>query len=468
MKKYFKKIGALLIAVMMLVAMAVPVSAATATINITNADEAELHMVQVIAEDPTSATGWKFVNGATEFKNVLGVTDDQAAIAKLIKLASPNATLPSAYSGVTAATNEQLQTALNAMTIEGTFMSTIEDAAGMYAIRAEETGYVYQDMAVYVDFEGATTPNPLNAKKSPIYINKEITNTEAQDQAVAIGDVVTYTITSSFPYIRTYSDKAYYKITDKITGAAYDTDSFEITLGGVKITDVTPVFTEDGTSFTIDLTRYITADNANANKQVIVTYKAKVTDTSVNNTVSHDGDNVKGEDETDVYTGTITLTKYAENTVNGETVKSYLSGAEFTVTKAGSSDALTFTQDVDDYGIAIPGKYTYDPTSTNTIVVTDGDGLLEVKGLDEGNYHFTEVKAPDGYSINENGADATLTLVKDDGTVNFVDETDLKDTKLSALPSTGSVGTYLFTIIGVGVMAVMVSLFTIKRRRDAK
>ncbi len=473
MKKFMKKISALLITAMVLVAMVIPASAATITIE--NADDATLKMVQVIAVDPTSETGWKFVNGEDAFIEALGAKDAdgngdaQLAIAMLIKMASPSAVLPSRFSTIEAATEAQLQTALSKMEITGTFSYTVDDA-GMYAIRATEEGYTYQDMAVYVDFEGATTPETLTAKKSTTDINKEITNEEAKDQAVAIGDTITYTVTSNFPYIKPNTLSKYYEIKDTLTGATYDKDSFVITIGGNKLSEeeIAKVLTFDSedNSFTVSLSEYIKDDNKNASKPVVITYSATVTATDIKNTVAHNGNGVTGSDDVNVYTGTITLTKYGES-------QDTLKGAGFNVTKDGGKDVLTFVQDVDDDGKVIGGKYTYDPAGTITEVVTAADGTLEVKGLDEGGYHFAEITAPDGYSINEEGADATLANVDENdneiaATAIFTDDTNLKDTKLSALPSTGSVGTYLFTIIGVGVMAVMVSLFTIKRRRDAR
>ena len=43
-----------------------------------------------------------------------------------------------------------------------------------------------------------------------------------------------------------------------------------------------------------------------------------------------------------------------------------------------------------------------------------------------------------------------------------------KNTKISELPSTGGMGTYLFTIIGVVVMAVAAGAFFISRRRGSE
>lgn len=121
------------------------------------------------------------------------------------------------------------------------------------------------------------------------------------------------------------------------------------------------------------------------------------------------------------------------------------------------------------------GVYTYNPNSTRddaTTVVTDTNGEVKVEGLDKGTYHFTETKAPNGYSINEAGKNIELGLGTgvEKASENFEATGDLtlKDSRLSSLPSTGGMGTYLFTIIGVVVMAGAAGAFFISRRKGSE
>ncbi|MDO5100432.1 MAG: SpaA isopeptide-forming pilin-related protein [Eubacteriales bacterium] len=51
-----------------------------------------------------------------------------------------------------------------------------------------------------------------------------------------------------------------------------------------------------------------------------------------------------------------------------------------------------------------------------------------------------------------------------DGVVQF---DDIKNTKIPQLPSTGGMGTYLFTIVGVAIIAIATGLFFVKRRSRA-
>ena len=106
-----------------------------------------------------------------------------------------------------------------------------------------------------------------------------------------------------------------------------------------------------------------------------------------------------------------------------------------------------------------------------TEVVTDANGKVKVQGLDVGTYIFTEVTAPQGYSVNTTDVSATLEVAEDDNGIAsgvLTQTTSMNDTKLGSLPSTGGMGTYLFTIIGVVVMAGAAGAFFMSRRRGSE
>lgn len=164
------------------------------------------------------------------------------------------------------------------------------------------------------------------------------------------------------------------------------------------------------------------------------------------------------------------------NTDNGP-----LAGAEFTLTRTDKtkSDGT---------------KYTYTEESGS-------DGELNFKGLDAGFYELQETKAPKGYNLNstvypvvitadynedgtladysiningEAGRTFTYTATYEDtvvhniksNTIIGVDTFEIKNTPISELPSTGGMGTYIFTVVGVVLMACAAGAFMVSRRKS--
>ena len=138
-----------------------------------------------------------------------------------------------------------------------------------------------------------------------------------------------------------------------------------------------------------------------------------------------------------------------------------LANAEFVLYKDGEEVPLTFTKQEN-------GKYKYAPDAEDATatLVTDENGMIDVEGLDVGSYHFEETKAPEGYSINTDGKTLTLTVNGDVATAKLYNEGQLNDTKLSALPSTGGIGTTIFTIAGCVIMIAAAGLFFASRKKS--
>ena len=457
MKNLFKKIGALLVAAIMVLAMASTAFAdgPTATITVNNADKATLTYAQVIRADQTTRTGWAFVNDDVKnaYIEAYGVADDdaQAAIEALI-----------ANTDAEKLGKAQALAAGKVSFVKMSNPQTVSEA-GVYLVKATEVGYTYNIMSAYVGFgEAPNLTNAIvNAKKTPIQVNKKVLDT---DNVTKTGDILTYTVSTNVPYINpTDTDKSFYAY-DELTGAEYvNTDKATITLNGEDVTASYPISFVNN-KFSVDLSTMINDANSHAGEPVVITYQVKVTsenDTITNKaTAGHKDGDQYGSKESKTYEGNITLTKYGENNVT-------LANAGFEVRKDGAADALTFVKLSD-------GVYKYVPADTEgamTEVVTDANGKVKVQGLDIGTYKFKEVTAPQGYSVNTTDVSATLEVAeKDNGTASGVltQTTSMNDTKLGSLPSTGGMGTYLFTIIGVVVMAGAAGAFFMSRRRGSE
>ena len=474
-----KRILSVIMAMVMVLAMSVPTFAAgeNATITLKSFDKAnKVEYMQIIQKDETKTSGWAFTNGAGKcFTEAFGLTDSEDAqqqvIWGLIKYNDNSVKLPTGVTAVTATAAKidlalSKVAALSGFTVATNKESIEVNAAGVYAIKAEETGFTYKTATAYVGFGEpypALTNAEVTAKKSPTTVDKTVAD---DDHVVAIGDIVTYTIEAYVPFIdAANTENRTFTITDKITGADY------YLTGAGSISSVTMVGTnnqvgtiepnEEGTGFTINLNSLVTdTSNPNAGKKITVTYTAKVKELTVENRAgSHAADVEYGGNNVPVklFTGEITLLKYGDSDVTN-----VLKDAEFEVSKDEAATPLKFK-------LQENGNYRYAPDAedASTVVKTNAEGKIVVEGLNVGTYHFKETKAPEGYSINTDGKDITLTQT---GVATAIVKASdkLNDTKLNALPSTGGIGTTIFTIGGCAIMIVAAGLFFATRRKTQK
>ena len=160
------------------------------------------------------------------------------------------------------------------------------------------------------------------------------------------------------------------------------------------------------------------------------------------------------------------------------------------------------SQEPDEKVVEVLKGATFTLTNTKTRKVytaeSGEDGGLTFNGLDAGTYTLVETAAPEGFTIdktehtvviaatyNEDGTLNTYTITIDrkntstytatydkEGSVTRIESTttvtDIKNTKLSVLPSTGGIGTTIFTIGGCAIMIVAAGLFFATRRKTQK
>lgn len=301
------------------------------------------------------------------------------------------------------------------------------------------------------------------------------------------GDVINYTITQSYPYYPANAKEPTFTIVDTITNATFNQDSLVVKAGTNTLVkgpdkDYTVDFNENKMTITFNY------DSAKAGQIVTVKYGVTVADISnidtakVTNsaTATANGKYTVAEVESAAVTFTVKKVDASDNKDN----KTGLSGAEFQLYVScteGTSGAqqLTLKNNSTVWALSL-GK-----TQKKT---TDDNGNATFKGLDaDKTYYVLETKAPAGYSLNDKAIQLTgakvekkqtsSSTLKDENNIeytkettsvtvtNFKDET-YTDTKLNALPSTGGIGTTIFTIAGCVIMIAAAGLFFASRKKS--
>lgn len=500
-----KRILSVIMAMVMVLAMSVPTFAGTVTpskITVNNLDaKATITWLQIIEPSQSTATGWTFTNGAlAEFQKVTAFSelDEQQILWKLIKYADKDnkVTVPA---DTTAATAADFQAAM--VNVEKNLGNSYTDndvkgneitanKAGVYAIKATTTdtaNYAYSPMAAFVSFKPYTTaPTALdnatvNAKRTTIKIEKTSSET---DGVVEINKEVEYKVTTNVPYISdNVADKdVKYTITDKITGAEYSAKNgtLDVTVilgdGEAAKTETRQVTVKTetepaGQSFVLDLSD-IAKNRNNANLSLVIKYKAIVKSEKVENTVvPNDGNHTFTPKTNTLYTAKITMTKTGNASAK-------LEGAGFVVYRVDGEKtyyALVVkdtSKSNNEYVVTGWTENFETAKAENNLVMTDSEGKVVVRGLDDSyTYKFKEVKAPEGYSVNTDDSTATWDASTDEKPQTPDKRTgtaSMTDTKLSALPSTGGIGTTIFTIGGCAIMIVAAGLFFATRRKTQK
>lgn len=525
-KSKLSKVLAICLAMVMVLSMSVPVlalsSTDTGTITVNNLDterQVSVSAYQIITVNVDNTSGqptypmytwnsavaaWMRTNGFTSYINdtlgtnavadvfdTISADDETVFLEKLAAAIRSGAiVLNAAGTQTTAAQGTDPETYANSVTFS-------DMAMGEYILIASGGVSIYQPATAKViptEADGTwTVQNDTVTMKRSTTPPPEKEVVDAGDQTVAIGDTITYKITTVVPDYPVDATRRTFYIGDKVSdGLTYSGDAtINVYEGAIaeenKVSaDNYTVSAPEGKTFQIDFTNAYVRDNAGTT--IIVTYKAVVNEDAfttdalgnkaflgVNNDPYGDGD-YELETEYDVYTYGIQLDK-----VNAQ--GNPLSGAQFTLKNADGAE-LKFTETATD------GVYKYDPDASNTTLEVSAGGSLQIQGLDVGTYTLTETKAPNNYVLPSGSITITLTDAQPDGVlddtssaaaagtikirgtvsasdnvISFDVENTSSDDAGFTLPVTGGTGTLLFTILGVLLMAGAVTMVVVISRK---
>lgn len=332
------------------------------------------------------------------------------------------------------------------------------------------------------------TAKPKNSKMS---VDKTIVN---EDKTAYIGGFVEYKVETQIPKYGTEYTNPVFNIYDKMSnGLSFVNDDndtahkLKVVVGGTEIVKGENTYTlatnglSDEKTFEIQFAKAFLENKENKGKKVEVTYYAQVNENAVH--INENSANITYQNkpgtttdatpsEKNVYTYGIDLTKTGDKSVDANG----LDGAEFTLAVA-NGEMISIL--VNGTKVDVNGN---SKDEFRTTTVENKKGKLVFKGLKAGTYTLTETKSPSGYSLaknpitivitaNEDGslADATVdgNSVKDNMTEAGVVPVGLQNKSGFNLPATGGMGTYLFTIGGLVIMAGAALLLIAAKKRRA-
>lgn len=383
-------------------------------------------------------------------------------------------------------------------------------AMGEYLITANGGVKIYQPTTVALvpeetDGEWNLADATAEMKSSDPGIDDKEASTEEGDKTVAIGDTVTYKLTVTVPSYPEDATHTSFIVSDKLSAGltfdgvstihVYSDADLRNEVDTANYTATTTGVVENRTfqiDFNDDFTKGLTVN------KLYITYTATVNENAfgtdaLGNTpfLGYDNDPYTESDhevpgpEEDVYTYGIDLTKVDKN---GAAITSEAGDKKAQFTLSDDTGVLKFTETATD------GVYRYDVTGTATLEVA-ANGTLKVQGLDAGTYTLKEIQAPEGYVLPTGEITIVITdAAPEDGTIDTANVTegqgtvaihgdatvsvnvvsfDVQNTSSDdagfTLPTTGGMGTMIFTIAGVLLMAGAVTMIVVvSKKRKAE
>lgn len=321
----------------------------------------------------------------------------------------------------------------------------------------------------------------------------------------AIGDTVTYQLTSKVPDMTGYNSYTF-KFSDTLSKGLDLKEVLSVKVGNTtlkagKTGTNTYALTYDKTSriLTVTLNDFYNSYKNHTGETITVVYTATLNKDAVigmnpntnkavveySNDPKSDGTGTSEPSIVDVHTFDFTIYKYYLKDQNNKENKTALANAEFELYKANAEGTAADTNakiNIINEENGVYRQATADEAKatgfTSAKIVSDDDGKVLVKGLVAGTYYLRETKAPEGYNkllsdikveikANYDTTTGKLTNYTVTYTYNGNPITVTNDNKLTSpevpvenktgaqLPSTGSKGALMVTLAGIVLFGVL-------------
>lgn len=377
---------------------------------------------------------------------------------------------------------------------------------------------IYNPIVASIYYTGTGTGNDMNEANFDITedhawtkiasapnVDKVIvvgTDSNVKGNSENIGDEVEYKVTVS-PIPNYGGEYPVFKIKDTLSGGLdYVDGSLSVTVNDKPFTDYTPSIS--GREISVDFVKdgVYTLDK-NVGETLVISYKARLNEDAQVNQLGNKNDVVLTYSRNSAIEGNVAT--------DSDVTYTHTFDIDGNVTGAETTNIITKKNGIasDSNATVLPGAeftlYTDKDTKTpynrvltegrteKGLVVSDAKGQLTITGLEEGTYYLKETKAPDSYSLNTHvfkieikdvvlnndgtlkswkisidGAD-TASFAVDQGVLSkTINGVVVPNTKISTLPSTGGIGTTIFTLGGCAIMIIAAGLYFASRRKKTE
>lgn len=330
----------------------------------------------------------------------------------------------------------------------------------------------------------------------------------------SIGDKIPYRITVDVP--KNITKLKTFTVTDTPTNLTDDVDSIEIKCNDAAVTADAYTKAAVGDGFTITFKPAQMA--AYERQQLVITYNAKLKDTAYNTTAGNQN-TAKLEYSKNITPNATTDPdnpnkdkEEGKNTIENSTVvytfavKIVKTGVDGTETKPLANVEFDLYQEVPDgtegaiTGTSVPAGLDNTKSWKKIKTLKTGtDGTVTHNGLSNGTYYLVETKTNDGYNLLKKPIEVILnvqyttttktesawvedgngqkqekskiektTFTDSDSTTEGIKVQKVINKKGFTLPTTGGIGTFVFTFAGIAMMAAAVILLITSKKKKAE